>query len=101
MIALAAAGKGDDHFNAVLNIPNNWALYAGLNSGFIAYVDEDHDDDHNHYDHTSGVDLGLQIGARYDRSAWGTNLGFGAGNNLSGAGSGPGKKFWFLPFFFL
>ncbi len=95
---LTVAGRGDYHFNTIMSIPDNWDFYAGLNVGFIAFfednIDEDHNHDHNHnHDHTSGVDLGLQIGGRYYWSDWGINLEFGGGNNLSGARFGLSKRF--------
>ncbi len=96
---LSVAGRGDYHFNTILDIPSNWDFYAGLNIGFIAYFEDNIDDDHHHgnrrhsHNHSSGVDLGLQIGGRYYWSDWGINLEFGGGNNLSGARFGLSKRF--------
>lgn len=92
---LSIAGRGDYHFNTIMNIPRDWDFYAGLNIGFAIGFDNDHDHkiyhDHNH---VSGLDLGLQIGGRYYwNSGWGVNLEFGGGNNLNGGRFGLSKRF--------
>lgn len=92
---ISFSGRGDYHFNSVLNIPRDWDFYAGLNIGFAASLDRDHDH-HPHHSHThvSGIDLGLQIGGRYYwNSGWGINLEFGGGYNLSGGRFGLSKRF--------
>ena len=87
-------GRGDYHFNTILNIPRDWDFYAGLNIGFVAHLNHDH----HHYpyrrDRFSGLDLGLQMGGRYYWSrGWGINLEIGGGYNLSGARFGLSKRF--------
>ena len=90
-----AAGRGDYHFNSLLDIPRDWDLYAGLSIGFAVSIhDHHHDHPHHHHTHISGLDLGLQIGGRYywNRS-WGINLEFGGGMLLSGGRFGLSKRF--------
>lgn len=92
---LSISGRGDYHFNSVLDIPRDWDFYAGLNIGFAIGFDHDHDHHghHNHH-HVDGLDLGLQIGGRYYwSSGWGINLEFGGGNNLNGGRFGLSKRF--------
>jgi len=79
------SGRGDYHFNTLLEIPRDWDFYAGLSLGFISGIDDDYNSD---------VDLGLQVGGRYYWSSdWGINLEFGGGNNLSGGRFGVSKRF--------
>ncbi len=79
------SGRGDYHFNTLLEIPRDWDFYAGLSIGFLGGIENDYD---------SGFDLGLQVGGRYYWSSdWGINLEFGGGNNLSGGRFGVSKRF--------
>lgn len=75
------SGNANYHFNTVLKIPQNWDFYAGLNVGFYVWSSPN-----DYYgDHSSGLDLGGQVGGRYyfsDRA--GINLEFGGGNAFSG-----------------
>jgi len=81
---MTIAGRGDYHFNTLLEIPRDWDFYAGLSLGFLAGIDENID---------SSVDLGIQVGGRYYwNSDWGINLEFGGGNNLSGGRFGVSKR---------
>jgi len=78
---LGISGNGNYHFNRVLNIPNNWDFYAGLNIGFYAWTSP--------YDYPgegdSGLGLGMQIGGRYFvNDNFGLNLEVGGGNAFSG-----------------
>lgn len=83
---LAVSGRGDYHFNSLLNIPRDWDFYAGLNIGFIAGIHDDFLDD--------GLDLGAQIGGRYYwNSGWGVNLEFGGGSQISGGRFGLSHRF--------
>lgn len=88
---LSIAGKGDYHFNTIMNIPRDFDFYAGLNLGFISHFNRHRK---HVYSHTSGLLLGLQIGGRYywNRN-WGVNLEFGGGNYLSGGRIGLSKRF--------
>lgn len=77
---LGFSGNGNYHFNRVLNIPNNWDFYAGLNVGFYGWASPDG------YPgpHDSDFGIGAQIGGRYFFSdSFGINLEFGGGNALS------------------
>lgn len=72
------SGRGDYHFNSVLDIPQNWDFYAGLNVGFAAEFDDD--DNNGNDDDISGLDLGAQVGGRwYWNDKWGLNLEFAGG----------------------
>lgn len=78
------AGNANYHFNTVLNIPEEWDFYAGLNLGFYVWDDPDNDYDG---DNSSGLGLGAQVGGRYyfnDR--FGVNLELGGGANTFGGG---------------
>jgi len=78
---LGFSGNGNYHFNRILNIPNNWDFYAGLNVGFYAWSSpNDYDGDGS-----SGLGLGVQIGGRYFiNDNFGLNLEVGGGNAFSG-----------------
>lgn len=83
---LVVAGRGDYHFNSLLNIPRDWDFYAGLNLGFIAGFDNEFLDE--------GLNLGAQIGGRYYwNNAWGINLEIGGGSTISGAKFGLSHRF--------
>jgi outer membrane immunogenic protein len=75
------SGNANYHFNTILDIPQNWDFYAGLNLGFYVWSSPDgYEGNHN-----SGLGLGAQVGGRYyfsDRI--GINLEFGGGNAFSG-----------------
>ncbi|MEN7546567.1 outer membrane beta-barrel protein [Rapidithrix thailandica] len=83
------AARGNYHFNTVLDIPQEWDLYAGLNLGYYHWsTDNDYP-----WDDDSGVGLGLQLGGRYYFSdKWGINLEFAGGNAVSGAKFGLSVK---------
>jgi outer membrane immunogenic protein len=73
--------NGNYHFNTLLNIPENWDFYAGLNIGYYFWSSP------SDYPGTgsSGLGLGAQIGGRYFFSNnFGLNLEFGGGNAFSG-----------------
>lgn len=75
------SGNGNYHFNSLLNIPQNWDFYAGLNIGFYVWTSSDTYDGK----HGSGLGLGAQIGGRYYfTEKIGINLEFGGGNTFSG-----------------
>jgi hypothetical protein len=74
--------NGNYHFNTLLDIPQEWDLYAGLSLGFVSVSSPSAYKGGT----VSGLGLDLQIGGRYywnDR--WGVNLEFGGGNAASGA----------------
>ncbi len=84
------SANGNYHFNTVLDIPQNWDLYAGLNLGFYIWTSPT-----DYYgSRKSGLGLGGQIGGRYyftDRIA--LNLEFGGGNAFTGGKFGLSFKF--------
>ncbi|CEN45687.1 Uncharacterised protein [Capnocytophaga canimorsus] len=71
------------HFNTLLNIPNNWDVYAG---GTLAY---------NQFSEIlSGVGFWGQLGARYYfTNRFGINLEFGGGDITTGGKIGISYKF--------
>ena len=78
---IGISGNGNYHFNYILNIPQNWDFYAGLNLGYYIWS----------YPHTysgggsSELGLGAQVGGRYFLSnKVALNLEFGGGNAFSG-----------------
>jgi outer membrane immunogenic protein len=78
---IGISGNANYHFNSVLQIPQNWDFYAGLNLGFFVWSSP------SSYpgDYRSGLGLGGQVGGRYyftDR--FGVNLEFGGGNAFYG-----------------
>ncbi len=82
---LGIAANGNYHFNTILDIPQQWDLYAGLNLGFVAWLGDDVKDH-------SPLGLDIAIGGRYYWSDWGINLEFGGGTAFSGAKIGLSKK---------
>jgi outer membrane immunogenic protein len=84
------SGNGNFHFYRILNIEPKWDLYAGLNVGFYIWNSP------SGYggDHSSGLGLGAQVGARYYfLNTFGINLEFGGGNAFSGGKLGVSLKF--------
>jgi hypothetical protein len=62
--------KGDYHFNRLLDVSDEWDVYAGANAG-INVGDGD------------VLQLGIQMGGRwYWSDKWGINLEFGGGNTF-------------------
>ncbi|BDC98144.1 hypothetical protein PEPS_04250 [Persicobacter psychrovividus] len=75
------------HFNRILEIPNNWDVYAGLNVGYSNVSNRWNGSGDPTYDwsENSGLGLGLQVGARYYfNQNWAINLELNGGNRLSG-----------------
>jgi hypothetical protein len=82
--------NGNYHFNTLLELPDPWDLYAGLNLGFYSWVSSDKYPGNS----GSGLGLGLQIGGRYYFSdKLGVNLELGGGNTVSGGKIGLTVKF--------
>lgn len=75
------SGNGNYHFNQILQIPQRWDFYAGLNVGFYVWTSPDSYGG----SHSSGLGLGGQIGGRFFLTPKvGLNLEFGGGNAFSG-----------------
>jgi len=73
--------NGNYHFNTLLNIPQNWDFYAGLNVGFYAW----NSPSEYRGNYNSGLGLGAQVGGRYYfNNKIGLNLEFGGGNAFGG-----------------
>lgn len=86
---IGISGNGNYHFNTLLEIPEEWDFYAGLNLGFY-FWNSDNDYPGNE---SSGVGLGAQVGGRYYFSERvGVNLEFGGGNVFSGGKFGVSIK---------
>lgn len=82
--SFSISGRGDYHFNTLMEIPRDWDFYAGLNVGFAAGIGNDDFDP---------FEVGIQIGGRYYwNSQWAVNLEFGGGSNLSGGRFGVSKR---------
>lgn len=78
---IGISANGNYHFNTLMEIPENWDFYAGLNLGFYFW----NSDDDYPGDGSSGLGLGAQVGGRYyfnDR--WGINLEVGTASAFSG-----------------
>ncbi len=78
---MGISGNINYHFNRILNIPERFDFYAGLNLGYYIWSSPiDYPGDH-----VSGLGLGAQIGGRYYFSnRVGINLEIGGGNAFSG-----------------
>ncbi len=78
---IGLSANGNYHFNSLLEIPEQWDFYAGLNIGFYIW-DSPGDYPGNH---TSGLGLGAQLGGRYFfNDKVGLNIEFGGGDVVSG-----------------
>jgi hypothetical protein len=83
-------GNSNYHFNSLLKIPRNWDFYAGLNLGFYIW----NSDDGYPGPHSSGLDMGAQVGGRYYfNEKFGLNLEFGGSNSFSGGKFGISLRF--------
>jgi outer membrane immunogenic protein len=74
---IGISGNANYHFNRVLNIPDDFDFYAGLNLGFYVWSSPDNYGGNNN----SGLGIAGQVGGRYffsQRVA--VNLEFGGGN---------------------
>ncbi len=80
------AGRGDYHWNTLLEIPSEWDFYSGLNLGFLVGV--------NNYTGSDGLYLGMQVGGRYywDKM-WAVNLEIGGGMINYGGRFGVSRRF--------
>jgi len=75
--------KGNYYFDELFGLPDPWDVYAGANVGFGVALND-------YYGHTSGLDLGLQVGGRWFWSdKWGVYVEIGGGK-LGGAAYGVG-----------
>ena len=79
---IGLSANGNYHFNTILNIPEEWDVYAGANLGYYIW----HTNDSNYKGSgSSGLGLGIQVGGRYYfNDKFGINLEFGSGNSFSG-----------------
>jgi outer membrane immunogenic protein len=81
-------GRGDYHFNELIELPDEWDLYAGLGIGYY-FWNTKYDGPGTTIDYggsgSGGFSIGIHVGGRYffnDRI--GANLEFGGGTVLSG-----------------
>lgn len=75
--AISVAVKGDYHFNRLLDLPEQWDLYAGVSLGYRTEV----------FVLPSGFAYGSQLGVRYFfNDKWGVNLQYGGSFYGWGAG---------------
>ncbi len=84
------SGNANYHFNTILEIPDNWDFYAGLNIGYFFWsTPSDYPGSG-----ASGLGLGAQIGGRYFfKNNLGLNLELGGGNAFSGGKFGITYRF--------
>lgn len=78
---IGISGNLNYHLNSILGMPSRWDLYIGPNVGFFVWTSPDG------YagNHSSGLGLGAQIGARYYfTNKVGINFEFGGGNAFAG-----------------
>lgn len=81
LLVIGVHAVGNYHFNRLLELDQQWDLYAGLSLGFVHWNYD------NNYPNAKNSPLGLdiQIGGRYYWSdRWGVNAELGGGNVLSG-----------------
>jgi outer membrane immunogenic protein len=78
---IGISGNGNYHFNSILEIPQEWDVYAGVNVGFYIWSS----DERYGGSRSSGLGLGAQVGGRYYFSEkFAVNMEFGSGNAFSG-----------------
>ena len=84
-------GNGNYHFNDILDMDDEWDLYAGLSLNYYIWQT---DTAYKEYARASGLGLGAQVGARYFfTKKFGLNLELGGGNATSGGKFGITYKF--------
>lgn len=84
-------GNGNYHFNEILDMDDEWDLYAGLALNYYIFQT---DEIHKEHTKTSGLYPSAQVGARYFFSkSFGLNLELGGGNGTSGGKFGITYKF--------
>lgn len=84
---IGISGRGDYHFNALLDLPEQWDLYAGLSLGYWVWNTKYSGDFDLDYSGSGSGGFGIfaQLGARYFfTEKLGANLEVGGGNILSG-----------------
>ncbi len=87
---IGISGNANYHFNGILDIPEEFDVYAGANIGFYIWNSS------NDYpgSRASGLGLGLQAGGRYYfNSKTAVNLELGGGNAFAGGKIGLTIKF--------
>jgi outer membrane immunogenic protein len=78
---IGLSGNANYHFNRIIDLPQEWDFYAGLNLGFYFWSSP-----RNYLGSgSSGLGLGAQVGGRYFlNDKFGFNLEFGGGNAFYG-----------------
>jgi len=81
-------GRGDYHFNELIELPDPWDLYAGLGLGYYIW-NTNYDGTGTAFDYSGsgsgGFSIGIHVGGRYFiNDKIGINLEFGGGTVLSG-----------------
>lgn len=86
--------NGNYHFNRLLNIPNNWDLYAGATLVYNKVSLKDNNSSFPGYGEASSFGLAGQVGARYYfTNNLAINAEFGGGDFASGGKVGISYKF--------
>ncbi len=79
---IGLSGRGDYHFNRLLEIPSNFDFYGGANIGFNIWNSPSEYGGSS----ASGLGIGIQLGGRYFfQNNLGLNFEIGGGNALTGA----------------
>jgi outer membrane immunogenic protein len=81
-------GRGSYHFNELIELPDEWDLYAGLGLGYYIW-NTDYDGPGTSFDYggsgSGGFSIGIHVGGRYFiNEKIGINVEFGGGTVLSG-----------------
>lgn len=80
--------RGSYHFNELIELPDEWDLYAGLNLGYY-FWNTNYEGPGTSFDYSGsgsgGFSIGIHVGGRYFiNEKIGVNVEFGGGNVLSG-----------------
>jgi len=79
---IGISANGNYHFNTLLDIPEEWDVYGGVNLGYYIW---NTNDSNYRGSGSSGLGMGAQVGGRYYfNDKFGVNLEFGGGNAFSG-----------------
>ncbi|MCB0459891.1 MAG: outer membrane beta-barrel protein [Flavobacteriaceae bacterium] len=91
---MSIGANGNYHFNTLLDIPDEFDVYAGLTLAYNSFSYDYPSGDYTFSNKASGVGFAAQIGARYFfTDTIGVNLEFGGGDIASGGKAGITVRF--------